>query len=77
NLAYVMPELDAAARDRIARETGDNFGRSFLEIFNVPKFRRRIEANLAYVMPELDAAARDRIARETGDNFGRSFLEIF
>jgi KDO2-lipid IV(A) lauroyltransferase len=46
-------------------------------VLNVPKFRRRIEANLVYVMPELDKAARDRIARETGDNFGRSFLEIF
>lgn len=41
NLAYVMPELDAPARLRIAREVGDNFGRSFVETFSMEAFRAR------------------------------------
>lgn len=40
NLAYVMPELDAAGRRAIAREVGDNFGRTFVEIFSMEDFQR-------------------------------------
>jgi Kdo2-lipid IVA lauroyltransferase/acyltransferase len=42
----------------------------------LPKLRRRIEANLRHVFPEMDAETRARIARETGDTFGRTFLEL-
>ena len=41
NLAYVMPDLDAAGRRRIAREVGDTFGRTFVEIFSMAEFQRR------------------------------------
>lgn len=41
NLAYVMPDLDAAARARIAGEVGESFGRTFVEIFSMAEFRAR------------------------------------
>ncbi len=41
NLAHVMPELDAAARAGIAREVGDSFGRSFIEMFSMAAFQAR------------------------------------
>lgn len=40
NLAYVMPELDAAARREITRQVGDTFGRTFVEIFSMADFQR-------------------------------------
>lgn len=41
NLAYVLPELDAPARARIAAETGETFGRTFVEIFSMAEFKAR------------------------------------
>jgi KDO2-lipid IV(A) lauroyltransferase len=41
NLRHVMPELDAAARRRIAAATGDAFGRTFVETFSMAEFQRR------------------------------------
>jgi Kdo2-lipid IVA lauroyltransferase/acyltransferase len=41
NLAYVLPELSADERRRIGRETGDTFGRTFLEILHMEDFQRR------------------------------------
>ena len=41
NLAYVLPELDAPARARIAAETGETFGRTFVEIFSMAEFKGR------------------------------------
>lgn len=42
----------------------------------LPKLRRRIDANLRHIFPDMDADTRARIARETGDTFGRTFLEL-
>lgn len=41
NLAYVLPELDGPARARIAAETGETFGRTFVEIFSMAEFKAR------------------------------------
>ncbi len=41
NLRYVMPELDTPARAEIARAVGDNFGRTFVEIFSMAEFQAR------------------------------------
>lgn len=41
NLAYVLPELDAPARARIAAEAGETFGRTFVEIFSMAEFKAR------------------------------------
>ena len=41
NLAYVLPDADAAERARIVRETGDTFGRTFVEILCNPEFHAR------------------------------------
>lgn len=38
NLLHVMPHLDAAQRAAIRRETGDTFGRTFLETFALERF---------------------------------------
>jgi Kdo2-lipid IVA lauroyltransferase/acyltransferase len=41
NLDLVMPELDAADRARIVRETGDTFGRTMTEMMFARAFRAR------------------------------------
>lgn len=40
NLRHVMPNLSESARSRIARGTGDSFGRTFIEILNNRAFHR-------------------------------------
>ncbi|WP_424934203.1 lysophospholipid acyltransferase family protein [Amaricoccus macauensis] len=40
NLAYVFPDLSAEDRCRIAIETGDTFGRTFLEILHMRDFQK-------------------------------------
>lgn len=39
NLAYVMPELEPAARATIVAKVGDSFGRTFVEIFSMAEFQ--------------------------------------
>ncbi|WP_111430359.1 lauroyl acyltransferase [Rhodobacteraceae bacterium DSL-40] len=39
NLTYVLPELSPGERARIVGETGDNFGRTFLETLHGERFR--------------------------------------
>lgn len=41
NLRLIFPELDAATRRRIRRETADTFGRTFAETFTAASFQAR------------------------------------
>ena len=61
NLADVMPEKTPAERGRIARQTGDSFGRTFAEILSNREFhaRRTWTGPTGPGVAAIEAAARD------------------
>ncbi len=74
NLAHVMPELDRAARDRIAGQTGDSFGRTLIEILHNPDFHRQgtcIAPDGDAAQMILDAARDGTGALLVGGHFGQ------
>lgn len=62
NLRHVLPDLTAAERARVARETGDTFGRTFTEILANPAFHAR----RAWTGPTGDGVAAVEAAAGTG-----------